>query len=217
LLITRRAFNVALSLSGLGLIAGFSQWRLIADAMAQAGSDVTKPVSLPDMALGPANATVTIVEYASLTCPHCADFNRNIFPKIKSEYIDTGKVRYVFREFPRDIKDAAGSMLARGIAGDDCGKYFAIIDALFRQQNEFLEKTTETLTWIGKQAGLSQQAVENCIGDQALLDKLTADRKFAIEVLKVEGTPTFFINGEMIAGVPAFDEFDKRIKSLLKG
>ena len=73
------------------------------------------------MALGPANAPVTITEYASMTCPHCAAFNENVFPKIKSEYIDTGKVRYVFREFPLDIKAAAGSMLARCIAKDDAG------------------------------------------------------------------------------------------------
>ena len=78
------------------------------------------------MALGPKNASVTITEYASMTCPHCAAFNAAVFPKLKSEYIDTGKVRYVFREFPLDIKAAAGSMLARCIAKDDPGKYFAV-------------------------------------------------------------------------------------------
>jgi protein-disulfide isomerase len=216
LIVTRRAFTAALSLTGLGLLAAFSPLRLTADAMAQSASDVAKPGSLPDMALGPADAAVTIIEYGSLTCSHCAAFNRDIFPKIKLAYIDTGKVRYVFREFPRDIKDAAGAMLARGIAGDDCGKFFAVIDALFRQQNEFVEKTTETLTRIGKQAGLSQQAVEGCLRDQVLLDKLTADRKFAVEVLKIPGTPTFFVNGEVLQGVPDFDEFDKKIMSLLK-
>jgi len=189
------------------------------DASAQGASatDVAKPVSLPDMALGPATATVTITEYASMTCPHCADFNEKVFPKIKSEYIDTNKVRYVFREFPLDIKAAAGSMLARCIARDDSGKYFAVIDMLFRQQNDWVTKnTTETLTRIGKQAGLSQQAVEDCLKDQALLDKIAADQKFANEVLKVNSTPTFFINGEMIRGETSFEEFDKRIKSLLK-
>src|SRR5471032_2266452 len=129
--------------------------------MAQSASDVSKPMSLPDMALGPANASVTITEYASMTCPHCAAFNEAVFPKIKSAYIDSGKVRYVFREFPLDIKAAAGSMLARCIAKEDSGKYFAVIDMLFKQQNDWVSKnTTETLTRIGKQAGLSQQAVE---------------------------------------------------------
>jgi protein-disulfide isomerase len=217
LIITRRAFTTALSLTGLGLLAGFSPLRLIDGAMAQSASDVAKPQSLPDMALGPATAPVTITEYASMTCGHCANFNETVFPKIKSEYIDSGKIRYVFREFPLDIKAAAGSMLARCIAKDDAGKYFAVVDMLFKQQNDWVAKnTTETLTRIGKQAGLSQQAVEDCLKDQALLDKIAADQKFASEVLKVNSTPTFFINGEMVKGATSFEEFDKKIKALLK-
>jgi protein-disulfide isomerase len=217
LIITRRAFTAALSLTGLAALAGLSPLHLIGQAMAQSASDVAKPVSLPDMALGPANASVTITEFASMTCPHCAAFNAAVFPKIKSEYIDTGKVRYVFREFPLDIKAAAGSMLARCIAKDDAGKYFAVVDMLFRQQGDWVMKnTTETLARIGKQAGLSQQGVEDCLKDQALLDKIAADQKYASEVLKVDSTPTFFINGEKIKGETSFEEFDKKIKSLLK-
>ncbi len=217
MIITRRAFTAALSLTGLAALAGFSPLRLIAGAMAQTASDVAKPVSLPDMALGPADASVTITEYASMTCPHCAAFDKAVFPKIKSEYIDTGKVRYVFREFPLDIKAAAGSMLARCIAKDDSSKYFTVVDLLFKQQDEWVMKnTTETLTRIGKQAGLSQQAVEACLKDQALLDKIAADQKYASEVLKVDSTPTFFVNGEKIKGEASFEAFDKVIKPLLK-
>ena len=217
MIITRRAFTTALSLTGLAALAGLSPLRLITGAMAQNAADVAKPVSLPDMALGPANAPVTITEYASMTCPHCAAFNAEVFPKIKSTYIDTGKIRYVFREFPLDIKAAAGSMLARCIAKDDAGKYFAVVDMLFRQQSDWVMKnTTETLTRIGKQAGLSEKAVEDCLKDQALLDKIAADQKYAAEVLKVNSTPTFFINGDVIKGEASFDEFDKKIKSLLK-
>ena len=217
MIITRRAFTTALSLTGLAALAGFSPLRLVAGAMAQSASDVAKPVSLPDMALGPADATVTITEYASMTCPHCAAFDTAVFPKIKSEYIDTGKVRYVFREFPLDVKAAAGSMLARCIAKDDSGKYFAVVDLLFKQQNDWaMKNTAETLGRIGKQAGLSQQAVEACLKDQALLDKIAADQKYASEVLKVDSTPTFFINGEKIKGEASFEAFDKVIKPLLK-
>jgi protein-disulfide isomerase len=217
LIVTRRAFTAALSLSGLAALAGLSPLRLIAEAMAQGASDIAKPASLPEMALGPADAKVTITEFASMTCTHCAAFNREVFPKIKSEYIDTGKVRYVFREFPIDLKAAAGSMLARGIAHDDAGKYFAAIDLLFKQQDDWMMKdTVESLTRIGRQAGLSQQAVQACLADQAVLDKLDADRKFAVEVLKIDGTPTFFINGEKIVGERSFEEFDSRIKTLLK-
>jgi protein-disulfide isomerase len=216
-MITRRAFTVTLSLTGLAALTAFTPLRLITGAMAQSASDVAKPVSLPDMALGPADAAVTITEYASMTCPHCAAFNAEVFPKIKTAYIDTGKIRYVFREFPLDIKAAAGSMLGRCIAKGDSAKYFAVIDLLFKQQADWVMKnTTETLTRIGKQAGLNQQQVEDCLKDQALLDKIAADQKYASEVLKVNSTPTFFINGDMIRGETSFDEFDKKIKSLLK-
>src|SRR5665811_278357 len=134
--------------------------------MAQNASDVAKPVSLPDMALGPANASVTITEYASMTCPHCAAFNETVFPKIKSEYIDSGKIRYIFREFPLDIKAAAGSMLSRCIAKDDSAKYFAVTDMLFRQQTDWVTKdTAASLSRIGKQAGLSQQQIDDCLKD----------------------------------------------------
>ena len=217
MIITRRAFTAALSLTGLSLLAGFSPLRLISEAMAQGAADVAKPVSLPDMALGPANAPITITEFASMTCPHCAAFNADVFPKIKAAYIDTGKIRWIFREFPLDVKAAAGSMLARCIGKDDAGKYFAVVDMLFRSQNDWVMKNTaESLNLIGKQAGLSQQQVEDCLKDQALLDKIAADQKYASEVLKVNSTPTFFLNGEVIKGEASFDEFDKKIKALLK-
>ena len=217
MIITRRAFTAALSFTGLAALAGFSPLRLITEAVAQSATDVAKPVSLPDMALGPANAAVTITEYASMTCPHCAAFNADVFPKIKSEYIDTGKIRYVFREFPLDIKAAAGSVLSRCIAKDDANKYFAVTDLLFKTQADWVMKnTTESLIRIGKQAGLTQDQIEACLRDQSLLDKLAADQKYAAEVLKVDSTPTFFINGEKIKGEASFEEFAKKINPLLK-
>ena len=217
MIITRRAFTAALSFTGLAALAGFSPLRLITEAVAQNATDVAKPVSLPDMALGRADAAVTITEYASMTCPHCAAFNADVFPKIKSEYIDTGKIRYVFREFPLDIKAAAGSVLSRCIAKDDANKYFAVTDLLFKTQADWVMKnTTESLIRIGKQAGLTQDQIEACLRDQSLLDKLAADQKYAAEVLKVDSTPTFFINGEKIKGETSIEEFEKRINPLLK-
>jgi protein-disulfide isomerase len=214
--ITRRAFNTLMSFGAVAAMMRVSPLRLIDEALALGAADVAKPMSLPDMALGPADAKVTITEYAAATCPHCAAFNRDVFPKIKAAYIDAGKVRYVFREFPLNIKDAACSMLARSIAKDDAGKYFAVVDIMFRQQNALLEKTTDTLKLIGRQAGLSGEAVEQCLKDEALLNKIETDRKYAVEVLKIEGTPTFFINGDVIVGEASFEEFDKKIKLLLK-
>jgi len=218
LIVTRRALTTTLSLTGLAaLLIGFSPLQLITEAAAQTAADVAKPVSLPDMALGSDKAPVTITEFASMTCPHCAVFSEKVFPQIKKEFIDTGKVRYIFREFPLDIKAAAGSMLARCIANGDAQKYFAVNELLFRQQGDWVIKdTAETLTRIGKQAGLSAEQVDACLKDQSLLDKIAADQKYASEVLKVDSTPTFFINGEKIKGEITFEELSKKINSLLK-
>jgi protein-disulfide isomerase len=212
---TRRVFATALSLVGFVALA---PPELFGDALAQGSvaALVAKPLLLPDMALGPAKASVTIVEYASMTCPHCAAFEQNVFPMLRSKYIDTGKVRFVFREFPLDIKAAAASMLARCIAGNDASKYFGIVDLLFKQQGQLLEQTKDTLKLIGEQAGLSEPDVVACERDQALLDKLKADQAFAFETLKVDATPTFFVNGERLKGSMSFEEIDQKIRSLLK-
>ncbi len=177
---------------------------------------VAKPVSLPDMALGSVKAPVTITEYASMSCPHCAAFGENVFPMLRSKYIETGKVRFVFREFPLDIKAAVASMLARCIANNDAEKYFGAVATLFQQQEQLLANTSPTLTMIGKQSGMDDQAVMACANNQSLLDKLGADQKFAYEVLKVDSTPTFFINGERLKGSMPFEDLEKKIKSLLK-
>src|SRR5229473_2104429 len=202
LTVIRRAIVNALSLAGLAALVAFAPVHPVGEAMAQSATAalVAKPVSLPDMALGPAKAPVTVTEYASMTCPHCAAFEENVFPMLRSKYIDTGKVRFVFREFPIDIKAAAASMLARCIAGDDAEKFFSAVDTLFKQQDRLVDQTKDTLKLIGKQNGLNEQAVESCEKDQTLLDKLSADQKFAYEVLKFDATPTFFFNGEMLKG-----------------
>jgi protein-disulfide isomerase len=215
--LARRALTVLLVLSCLAIIVRVSPLWPMMRSMAGGAADPGEPVSLPDMALGAANAPVTIVEYASPTCPHCAAFAREVFPRIKAAYIDTGKVRYVFREFPRNVKDVACEMLARRIASGDSAKYFAVVETMFNQQDRLFDKTTETLKLIGKQAGLSAEAVEQCLEDQTLLDRIKADQKFAVDVLKVPGTPTFFINGEEVVGAFEFEEFESKIKPLLKG
>jgi protein-disulfide isomerase len=218
LTVIRRVFSTALSLAALAALSAFAPRALIGEAMAQSAvaALVAKPVTLPDMALGSANASVTITEFASMSCPHCAAFEQNVFPMIRSKYIDTGKVRYVFREFPLDIKAAAASMVARCMAGDDAEKFFGAIDIMFKQQDQLMTDTQETLKRIGGQAGMSGDAVEACVKNQATLDKLSADEKFANETLKVDATPTFFINGEMSKGAMSFEEMDQKIKAALK-
>jgi protein-disulfide isomerase len=218
LTVIRRVFSTALSLAALAAVSAFAPQALTSQAMAQGSvaALVAQPVSLPDMALGSANAPVTITEFASMSCPHCAAFEQNVFPMIRSKYIDTGKVRYVFREFPLDIKAAAASMVARCMAGGDAEKFFSAIDVMFKQQDLLMTDTQESLKRIGGQAGMSADAVEACVKNQATLDKLSADEKFANETLKVDATPSFFINGEMAKGAMSFEEMEQKIKAALK-
>ncbi len=180
------------------------------------GALLAKPVGLPDMVLGSATAPITVVEYSSLTCPHCAAFAENVFPMLQSKYIDTGKVRFVSREFPLDLKAAAASILARCIAKDDAPKFFEVTTMMFHRQEELVARTTDTLTDIGSKYGMSQGDVESCVKNDAALDKLQADQNFAYGQLKVQATPTFFINGEPVKGSMSFEEFEARLSPLLK-
>ena len=214
----RRAFTVAPTRAGFAALLGLMSLHPIGGAMAQLATAalVAQPVSMPDMALGPADAPVTITEYSSMSCPHCAAFGENVFPMLRTKYIDTGKVRFVFREFPLDIKAAAASMLARCVANGDAEKFFDTVHLLFQQQEMLMQQTNATLRAIGKQAGMSEQAVEACGRDQTLLDRLAADQRFAHEVVKVESTPTFFVNGEKLKGAMSFEELEEILKPLLK-
>jgi protein-disulfide isomerase len=212
LLFSRRAALAALVLITLGV----SRLPAVVASEDNMAALVAKPVALPDMALGSATAPITIVEYSSLTCSHCAAFAENVFPMLQSKYIDTGKVRFVSREFPLESKAAAASMLARCTANGDASKFFDATMMLFRQQQDLIEHTTDTLTAVGGKFGMSQAAVENCVKDDAALDKLQADQNFAFGQLKVDATPTFFINGEKVKGSMSFEELEAKLALLLK-
>lgn len=221
MILTRRTFSALMSMTGVSALLGLSPFALIGDAAAQTAAEIATPSPLGDMALGPENASVTIIEYASMTCPHCANFTNNVFPKIKSEYIDTGKVRFIFREFPLDEVAAAGSIVARCIAKDNATMYFALIDAMFKQQAELARTPLPTLKRIGKQAGLSEEGVEACLDKKTetgkrLLDGIVQTLDYANTKLKVNSTPFFFVNGTALKGDTSFDAFDKMIKPLLK-
>ena len=189
-----------------------------AAALAQSAiaAAVAKPVSLPDMAIGSEKAPITITEYSSMSCPHCAAFGQNVFPMLRSKYIDTGKVRFVFREFPLDIKAAAASILARCIGKDDSEKYLSAVETIFKLQDRLMAQTKDTLMYVGKQHGMSEQDVETCEKDQAQFDKLTADQQYAVRELKVTSTPTFFFNGVRFQGAMSFEELEERIRPLLR-
>jgi protein-disulfide isomerase len=216
--LARRAVATALSLLSPFVLAPPLLSAIPAAATAQSATAalVAKPVSLPEMALGSPSAPITIVEFSSLTCPHCAAFAENVFPMLQTKYIDTGKVRFVSREFPLEIKAAGASMLARCAAAGDATRYFEAVTMLFKQQDDLIDHTTETLKAVGGQFGMTGDAVEACVKDQNLLDKLTADQKFAYEKLKVDATPTFFINGTRVKGAMSFEELDARLTKLRK-
>jgi protein-disulfide isomerase len=187
-----------------------------ARAQSALAAQVAKPGLLPDISIGSPKATVTITEYASMSCPHCAAWGENVFPMLRARYIDTGKVRFVFREFPLDIKAAFASMLARCIAKGDPEKYLAVIATMYQQLDPLLARTKDTLTLIGKLNGMSEQEVTACESDQAQLDKLKADQQYAFDTLKVDSTPTFFVNGQRLKGAMSFEELDAIMKPLLK-
>jgi protein-disulfide isomerase len=221
--ITRREFNkggVVLTLS-LALLGSSALPRLGGMALAEGKVDTAelmKPEALPDMIMGSDKAPVTVIEYASATCPHCAHFQETTFPALKKQYIDTGKVKYIFREFPLDNLAAAAFMLARCAGEKDSSKYFAMVDTLFHQQREWaIEKPIPPLLAISKQAGFTEQTFNACLANQKLLDGIESVRQRAIDKFKVESTPTFFINGTAYPGALEIADMAKLIDAQLKG
>ena len=172
--------------------------------------------ALDEMALGAEDAPVTIVEYASMTCSHCADFHENTFPALKEKYIDTGKVRFVLREFPLDPLAAAGFMLARCRPSD---QYFDMVDLLFDKQRQwaYAQDPVSALQNIAKQAGFTQESFEECLTNQELLDAVNEVKDQGAKDFGVSSTPTFFINGRMLRGARGIDEFSKAIDPELNG
>ena len=172
-----------------------------------------EPGALPEKVLGKDDAPVTMVEYASMTCSHCAHFHKETLPAIKEKYIDTGKVRLIMREFPFDPRAEAGFMLAR--CSDD--NYFPMIDVLFKQQNSWagVENARDALLQISKLAGFSQQKFEECLTNQKLLDDIRAVRTKGSSEFKVDSTPTFFINGKQYKGAMSIAEMSAIIDPLL--
>ncbi|EEP64013.1 twin-arginine translocation pathway signal sequence domain-containing protein [Brucella abortus str. 2308 A] len=176
--------------------------------------EIAKPGKLKDMVYGKADAPVTIVEYASLTCPHCADFKLITFPKIKEKYIDTGKARLIFRDFPFDPRATAAVMLARCAPEDH---YFPMIDLFFRQQQQWAtaEDGKAALLQIAKLAGFTQESFEACLTNQQLLNDVRATVERGSKEFGVNATPTFFINGKKYAGDLSFEEMSGFIDSAL--
>ncbi|MEY9782065.1 DsbA family protein [Sinorhizobium fredii] len=173
-----------------------------------------EPGALPEMALGEANAPVTIVEYMSMTCPHCANFHNKTFDAIKAKYVDSGKVRFIVREFPFDPRAAAAFMLARCAPE---GQYFPMISMLFKQQEQWAaaENGRDALLQMSKLAGFTQESFEACLTNQKLLDDVNAVMQRGAKEFGVKSTPTFFVNGEHYSGDMSVDVLSALIDSKL--
>jgi protein-disulfide isomerase len=212
--VTRRelcAGTAALAL--VGAVPG--SFGLVLPAFADVSNEeLMTPGPLGEKAQGDPKAPVTLIEYAAVTCPHCSDFFLHQFPEIKSKYIDTGKVHFIFREFALNALDVAGFMLAR-CAGDN--QFFPIVDTLFEKQREWVvQKPLEPLMAIAKQAGFTQQSFEECLKNQKVEDGIKWVRDRAAEKFGVSGTPTFFVNGKKFTGNPTAAEIGKEIEGYLK-
>jgi protein-disulfide isomerase len=210
--ITRRGFVAGTS--ALAILAALNVRPALAQGAAPSTAELMETGVLPDQILGKEDAPVTVIEYASMTCGHCAAFHTNTYPEFKKRYVDTGKVRYILREFPLDPLAAGAFMLAR-CAGKD--KYYPLVETLFQQQrNWVVQKPIEPLFAIAKQAGFTQQSFDACLQDQKMLDAIEWVRARGADKFKVDSTPTFFINGKIFKGALSIEDMAKAIDPLLK-
>ena len=168
-----------------------------------------------DVVMGDPNAPVELIEYASLTCSHCAQFHTATLPDLKKNYIDTGKVKYIVREFPFDSPGLGAAMLAR-CGGED--RFYAIYDVLFQEQRSWAtsKQPYEALLEIAKRVGISSKAFDACMQDKELMNMVVANRKEGMDVYRVESTPTLIINGDkQSGGALPYDDLKKILDDYL--
>jgi len=215
---TRRQMLACTATFALASTAGVVLWQPVGPAKAATPeadlAELAKPGPDGDIVLGSDKAPVTVIEYASMTCPHCAHFATTTFPELQKRYIDTGKVRFIFREFPLDALAAAGFMLAR-CAGSD--KFMPIVETLFAKQPEWMvQKPIPPLMEIAKQFGFTQDSFDQCLANQKVLDSIQEVRDRAADKLGVNSTPTFFVNGKKLTGDQSIETMAKEIDPYLK-
>jgi len=207
--LSRRKFLERTSALSAATIA-FAAMPTLSFAQSYSDADLSKVGPLGEKVIGSADAPVTIIEYSSLTCGHCANFHNTTYLELKKKYIDTGKVRLIFREFPFDTVAAAGFMLARCAPED---KYFNVLALMFAQQRNwaFTKDPYNALLNLGKQIGFTEDGVKACLTNQEILDGVSEVRDHGAQKLGVDSTPTFFINGEKVSGALSLEEFSKYV------
>jgi len=167
--------------------------------------------SIDEMVIGNPAAPVTIIEYASMTCPHCAKFHQTVLPRIKAELVDTGKVRLIYRDFPLDGLAVRAAMLARCGGGQ---RFFAFADVIYAQQAQWARAADPlaALRQLGRLGGLSNQEIEGCLADRALEDAVLRSRMDGQQKFQIDSTPAFLINGKRFRGAPEFDAIRQAIE-----
>jgi protein-disulfide isomerase len=163
-----------------------------------------------DEVLGKPDAPITIIEYSSLTCPHCAKFHSDTLPQVKKDWIDTGKVKYIVRDFPLDGLAQAAAMISH-CSGD---RYFAFVDTFFHSQAnwEHAANPVDALKGIARLGGMPADEVDKCLQDRQLLSEIEARKEDGEKVYSIDSTPTFVINGKAISGDKPYEEFAKLLK-----
>ena len=182
---------------------------LAAPAAAQVPAHATE-----ERVLGNPDAPVTIIEYASLTCPHCADFHSGILPELKKRFIEGGKVRLVMRDFPLDRVALQAHTIARCAPK---GQYFPLLDALFRSQDRWARAANPTaaLAGIARLSGMTEETIGACLNSEALQRSVLEDRLTGERMHQVQSTPTFVINGRTLVGARSIDAFADAIEDAL--
>jgi protein-disulfide isomerase len=166
-----------------------------------------------DRVLGDPNAPITIIEYASMTCPHCAHFAGDVLPDLKKKWIDTGKANLVLRDFPLDQEAVHASMIARCAPAD---RFYAFVDTFFADQDKWVTASDyqAALTRLAELGGMPKTEIEKCLADNALENEILNSRLVAAKQLDVDATPTFFVNGSKYTGEPTVEGFNKLLSGL---
>ncbi len=161
-----------------------------------------------DRIVGSPDAPITIVEYASLTCPHCASFHANTYPQLKKEWIDTGRAKLVFRHFPLDGIGLRAAAVSNCLEGD---RHFGFIEVLMKSMQQWArsQDPTRALAQISALAGINQEQFEKCFNDEAEMDKILARRTEAANEYNVNSTPSFLVNGRLVTGAQSFEAFNR--------
>jgi protein-disulfide isomerase len=201
---------VAIVLSGCGGGAGGPAPPIDKATYFPPQQELMAPGPLGERVLGKATAPVTVIEYVSLTCPHCANFQKTLFPRVKKEFIDTGKVRYIVREFPIGHMSGAAAIVNRCAPED---KYFFLLNQFLTRQPEWVsqEVRPDALYSVAKSSGMTRETFDKCLSNQVIIDGLTEVKQRGRQ-FGVIGTPTFFINGRKAQGEVTFDEIKAMIE-----